>query len=241
MIVNPHAAGWQVIHQQAHGLLAVQLAYHWHPDHRPERWVETLIAVTEHDDGQVPPDAPMHLNEAGAPRNYDDMPFSMEQIVRIAELSQRKGRWVALLISMHLSFLYEPMRGDRPELDDFLDEQKTRQQTWRRALGLRKADAQRAYALMKWCDQFSLILCTQALPAGERALEIEIGPDGQRYEVVQRADGTLAVSPWPFATDRFSVHVEAACLEQLRFDDPQQLRQALDQATIETLRWELVR
>ncbi len=241
MIVNPRATGWQLIHQQAHGLLAVQLAYHWHPDYRSERWVETLIAVTEHDDGQAAPDAPMHLNEAGAPRNYADMPFSMEQIVRISELSQRKGRWVALLISMHLSFLYEPTRGERPELDDFLDEQKKQQQAWRRALGLRKADAARTYALMKWCDQFSLILCTEALPMGERALEIEKGPDGQRYEVVKRADGTLSVSPWPFATDRFCVWVEASHLEQLRFDDAQQLREALNRAPIETLRWELVR
>ena len=47
-------------------------------------------------------------------------------------------------------------------------------------LKVKAAEVQYAYDLMQWCDQFSLILCLDDLPAGQRALEISKGPDGRR-------------------------------------------------------------
>jgi hypothetical protein len=241
MIVNTYPAGWEIIHQRAHGLLAVQLAYHWRTDQRPQRWVETLVAITEHDDAQEDWQGANHLNEAGAPVDFTHKPFSMTQLERIAGLSQHKGRWVALLISMHLSFIYEPLRGEHKELGPFLDLQKKNQQRWRKDLGIRVTEAEAAYAIVQWCDQFSLILCKHQLPAGERALEISRGPDGQRYDVVQRSDGTLKVNPWPFAEDAFTVAVEATYVEQLHYASDNELQSVMETSAIRPLEWHFVK
>ena len=53
MIVNSTPAGWQIIYQQAHALLAAQLAWHWAPTLPPDRWVGLLAAITQHDDEQA--------------------------------------------------------------------------------------------------------------------------------------------------------------------------------------------
>ena len=53
MIVNYTEQGWEIITQRAHGLLAVQIAMQWRIKDRPERWVETLIAIADHDDAQT--------------------------------------------------------------------------------------------------------------------------------------------------------------------------------------------
>ncbi|MEG4574371.1 DUF3891 family protein [Microcoleus sp. N3A4] len=49
-------------------------------------------------------------------------------------------------------------------------------------------EAESAYAFFQWCDRLSLILCTRELPAGERALEISVGPDGKRYDLLQNSN-----------------------------------------------------
>jgi hypothetical protein len=79
------------------------------------------------------------------------------------------------------------------------------------------------------------------LPAGQRALEISKGPDGKRYDVVQRSDGNLTVQPWPFAEEKFTVNVEACYLKQVKFDSNAELTQALQEAPIDILEWTLVK
>ena len=73
MIVNPTPTGWQIIYQQAHALLAAQLAWAWPPFLPPDRWVGLLAAIAQHDDEQ----AAWHgrgghhgLTPAGAPANF---------------------------------------------------------------------------------------------------------------------------------------------------------------------------
>jgi hypothetical protein len=237
MIVNTDPNGWEVIHQRAHGLLAMKAASRWRKDQRPARWIETLLATAEHDDGQEDWAASNHLNEAGAPLDFMHKPFSMVQLRRITELSQHKGRWVALLISMHMSCLYESMRGKTQELDKFLDEQEMHQNQWRKALKVSRQEAKSAYALMEWCDRFSLILCRNELPDGERWVEVSAGPDGTRYEVMQQADGTVIVKPWPFEEDRFELSVEASYLTRLSFKNDEALLDALKNSTIKDKSW----
>ena len=82
MIVNSTPAGWQIIYQQAHALLAAQLAWHWPTTLPPDRWVGLLAAIAQHDDEQ----AAWHgrgghygLTPAGAPANFTQKEFSLEQ------------------------------------------------------------------------------------------------------------------------------------------------------------------
>ncbi|MBD3561045.1 DUF3891 family protein, partial [Planktothrix sp. FACHB-1355] len=50
MIVNQHENGWEVIYHRAHALLAAELAGQWREKDRPLRWIETIAAISHHDD-----------------------------------------------------------------------------------------------------------------------------------------------------------------------------------------------
>ncbi len=243
MIVNSTPAGWQIIYQQAHALLASQLAWHWPPTLPPDRWVGLLAAIAQHDDEQ---DA-WHghgghhgLTPAGAPANFTHKAFSMAQADGVLAAARFQGRWRSLLTSLHLSCLYEGLRGQSVEITTFLNYLKTRQQQWRRALKLTKAEAQQAYDLLHWCDRLSLILCRHEIPEMGRAVEIFRGPDGTVHTLARpEAGGPVIISPWPFREKEMDVSVEASVLTQLQFADDDELAAALRAAPIETLRWTL--
>ena len=245
MIVNYTAAGWEIIYQQAHALLAAQLAYAWPPTLPPDRWVGLLAAITQHDDEQ----AAWHgrgghygLTSAGAPANFTQKEFSLAQATDVLAAARFQGRWRSLLTSLHLSCLYEGLRGQKPEIDGFLDELRARQQQWRKALKLSKKEADQAYALLHWADRLSLILCRHEIPEMGRAVEISPGPDGTVHTLAQpEADGPIVIKPWPFQAAEIEVSVEASMLTQLQFADDAELAEALRSAPVETRRWVLRR
>ncbi|WP_400193123.1 DUF3891 family protein [Hymenobacter sp. B81] len=240
MIVNYTPTGWQIIYQQAHALLAAQLLHQWPAFLPPERWVGLLAAAAQHDDGQRRWDGRYALTPAGAPADFTTKEFSLEQATELMRQARFQGRWRSLLTSMHLAFLYTDIQDQHPGLAPFLAEQQQCRQRWRRELKVAKAEAQQAYALLQWCDRLSLILCRHELPEMERALEVSQGPDGRRYDVARRAaDQAVKVTPWPFAAAEFSVSVEASRLSQLQFRDDEELSQALRQAPVEVLQWQL--
>ena len=241
MIVNLVPEGWEIIYQQAHALLAAQIAFAWREADRPVRWVDTLAAIAQHDDGQRYWAGKIGLTEAGAPANFTMLPFSLEQVRQVMEEARFQGQWRSLLTSMHLSFLYEELRGQNIQTDNFLDEQIQNQANWLKFLKITKKEAQKAYDLMQWCDRLSLILCRQELPEAERALEISNGPDGNRYDVRQLANGTIQVLPWPFESNYFTVTVEASYLQQLQFQSEDELAAALRQAPICLKSWKLLK
>ena len=243
MIVNSTPAGWQIIYQQAHALLAMQLAWHWSPTLPPDRWVGLLAAIAQHDDEQAAwqgRGGHYGLTPAGAPANFTQKAFSMEQARGVLSAAQFQGRWRSLLTSLHLSLLYEGLRGQKKEIDAFLDELLASQEKWRRALKIPKKEAQQAYDLLHWCDRLSLILCRHEIPEMGRAVEIHQGPDGTTHTLAQPVEsGPVGINPWPFQAREIEVSVEASVLTQLQFKDDAELAAALRAAPIETLRWTL--
>ncbi|MBD2753342.1 DUF3891 family protein [Spirosoma validum] len=237
MIVTQTDEGWQIINQQAHGLLAVQLASHWGTDKRPIHWIETLIALTEHDDGQEPWTGRNHLTKAGGPLHFQILQYSIEQCRNLIQIGLQKSRWNALIMSMHTSFLYESKRGTDKELDLFMDQQIHNQTSWRKQYKATKAEANYAYSFVQWCDALSLILCMGQIPPEERRLEVSKGPDGISYYIQQRNDDTLTIEPWPFDSSTFSVHVEAFQLPQLAFQDDHELYNVMQEAPIIMKEW----
>jgi len=239
MIVNPIKEGWEVIYHRAHALLAAQIGGPWMAATRPDRWVEILAAISAHDDlaeewegGQ--------LNDAGAPMDFrQSKGDSLEPLYALVESALYRGRWVAMLTSMHLCFISEPSRAQDAKVARFLDEQSELQKDWRKALKVSKKEAEAAYAFMQWCDRFSLILAMRQIPMRERALEISKGPDGVRYDLLQHPDGTLTVTPWPFQDAAFVVRCEATYLTQLSFKNDAELVKALKGAEVRELIWHI--
>ncbi|CAN5163882.1 hypothetical protein BH23BAC1_BH23BAC1_51360 [soil metagenome] len=237
MIVNVSSEGWEIIYQRAHGLLAVQLAHNWQDNLRPKHWIETLAAITEHDDGQEPFRGHQHLTAAGAPKDFTFLEFSLPQAKNVSETSRYKSRWVALLISKHMSFLYESKRGLDKELDIFLNLQIERQKKWLKELKVTTQQVEGAYNLLQWCDRCSLILCKNQIPEDEKALEVYIGPDQKNYFIKKKVNDAISVEPWPFQSDHFEVCVEYRILKKMVFDNDEELAQALDIATVELKIW----
>lgn len=237
MIVTQTDSGWQIINQQAHGMLAVQLASCWQVQKRPIHWFETLVALTEHDDGQDPWEGRNHLTTAGAPLHFQILEYSVDQCRRMIQIGLQKSRWNALMLSMHTSFLYEPKRGQDKELDAFLDQQIDNQKKWRKQYNATKAEAQYAYAFVQWCDALSLVLCMNQMPPESRRLEVSVGPDGISYYIVQRKDGSLSLDPWPFEKPSIDVHIEAFDLNQLLFADDNALYNAIQDAPVTIKQW----
>lgn len=240
MIVNVSPEGWEIIYQRAHGLLAVQLAHHWREDLRPIHWVETLAAITEHDDGQEPLRGHHHLTTAGAPKDFTFQEFSLPQVNNVSETARYKSRWVALLISRHISFLYDSKKGINKELDNFLNLQNERQKQWLKELNVKKPQVDEAYNLLQWCDRCSLILCKNQIPEDEKILEVYKGPDNKNYFINKRADNTLNINPWPFNADKFEVCVEYRELKKMTFSTDEELAGALDKAPVKLKVWQFV-
>ncbi len=242
MIVNLTDNGWEIIYHRAHALLAAQVSGYWQTPDDTAHLVDTIAAIAHHDDLEREWQGD-HLTKAGAPFDFTlgGEELKVSPLYEHVENALYRGRWVALLVSMHMSFLNEGRRGELPELDEFLDKQIELQTTWRKSLKITKADAQKAYDMMQCCDRLSLILCQRQIPDGERWLEIATGPTGERHDLLQRGDKTLTVKPWPFTATEFTLRIDASHLTQMKFDSNQELVTALQHAPIESIEWTFVK
>ncbi|MBC8162915.1 MAG: DUF3891 family protein [Roseiflexaceae bacterium] len=241
MIINQRQDTWEVIYHRGHALLAAKLAARWSHSDRPARLIESIAAIFNHDDLEREWEG-NHLGPNGMPLDFTlNEKLEVDKIERLVEGASYRARFVALLTSMHVSFLFEPMRGNDKKLDTLLDDQTVLQKSLRSALKLKKGEVEQDYAFMQWCDRLSLILARRELPERERRLEISKGPDGRRYDILQREDETITVEPWPFEDDAFTVDLEAAYLTKIIFEDNAELTAALKAAEVHTLEWRFVR
>lgn len=239
MIVNYKETGWEVITQRAHGLLAAQLALHWKVSERPERWVETLLAIAEHDDAQVELDGEDLVTETGGPLNFAMKQFDLQHCKKLSMLTITKSRYISLLVSMHMDFLHREEEKINPEAHHFLEEQRKLQAEWRTGLGISKKEAERIYYLLEWCDAFSLLLCQHLLQPEKRGIEISTGPDGESYQLFEVSKGVLTVDPWPYEVDRFTVSFESREIKQLKFESSAEFRKAFNTAEVKEHAWEI--
>jgi len=236
MIVNLAQEGWEVIYHRAHALLAAQIAGHWRKSDAPERFYETIAAISHHDDLEKEWEG-NELTEAGAPLDFTlGRGDSTEPLRRHISNARYRGRWVTLLTSKHITYLSQDKWGSSKEWDGFLNEQVQNQEKWSKELGIEKDEVERAYQFMLWCDRLSLILAQKQIPDDQRSLEITSGIDDQRYDLHQLNNGHLTVEPWPFG-EEFTVNVEACCLSELKFENNEALVKALQSAPVKILTW----
>jgi hypothetical protein len=237
MIVKYKESGWDVITQRSHGLLASQLAFHWRVKERPARWVETLLAIAEHDDTEIELDGEKLITPAGGPLDYSMKNFEKARCERLAMFTVAKSRYIALLVSLHMEFLHKDEANINREAADFLKQQKKIQKSFQKELGLTNKAVKAAYCLLEWCDAFSLLICQEKIPPENRAAEISTGPDGKPYTMFQLDDKVLVVDPWPFETQAFDVRFEYRPIDQLAFKDSSEFRKAFRAAPVEERQW----
>ncbi len=252
MICNKTESGWDIIYQRAHALLAAALIEQWRIDQRPSRWIETLAATAQHDNGWQEWEASNQLTPLGTPRALGEgsLEDAVPQLDHAIARARHQSLWSGWLVSRHAQQLFEPQRGQLQALDNLLDAQAELRQRWRTQLEVDEKALERAYALLLFGDTFSLILCRGEIPFGGRALEIEAGPDGTRHDVRQldgaqdvnaSGSGALTVEPWPYAVDEFTVSVDVYPLHRLTFADDDDLAQALQGAAVQPRSWSIRR
>ena len=238
MIVNMKQDGWEIIYHRAHALLAAQIAAHWNQADSPQRITDTIAAISHHDDLEKEWEKDQ-LTEAGAPKDFTkEGQTNVEHLAKHIEESLYRGRWVALLTSMHTCFLNQG--SDDPEIAQFVEKQKQLQREWREELGVGEEEANSAYDFMKWCDRLSLILCQDQIPSSERKLEINNSPNGEKNYIVKSGDA-ITVTPWCFKEDEIKIYVETSHLSQVEFKDNEEITKALQEAPRQYKEWVLTK
>jgi len=236
MIVNYTEGGWEIVTQRAHGLLAAQIAQQWKYSARTKRWTELLMAIAEHDDAQIELERDNLLTPEGGPLDFKMKVFEQRHCTQTMDFALSKSRYIALLCSMHLDFVYGAECLHHAQGRAFLQEQKKLQKRWQKELGMSLAEAQRDYRLLEWCDALSLLLCQRENQPEARAVEISKGPDNRNHQLMQLTDQTLTVRPWSFESSGFEVSFETRLIPQLAFKNAG-FRSAFLKAEVVEKRW----
>ena len=230
MIVNYKEDCWQIISQRAHGLLAGEICFNWKKENRPERWLETIITTAEHDDvfDEFDGDNTL-LNENGGPVNYKMRPFEQRKCDELLNHATTKSRYIALLISRHIRFLYET--SDDKAAKTYTAYLKKMEGFWMKEIDVTEEKLSHAYSIVQWCDAFSLLLCQNLVQPENREIEISTGPDNISYMLHSPETNKLVVKPWPFESTAFEITFESRTLKQLRFESVDEFRELLMKTT----------
>jgi hypothetical protein len=190
--------------------------------------VETLIATAEHDDVNDELNLPDLIHENGGPRNFKMKDFEAGRCQQLLELGLTKGRYIGILMAKHIQFLY----GDEASARQYCEKLKKKTRQWILEAGTTDREISASYALLEFCDAFSLLICQGLVQPENRKMEISNGPDGTGYQLSLAENGNLIVSPWPFEEDTFKINYESRCLTQLSFKNDAEFKQKLNQAPV---------
>jgi hypothetical protein len=226
MIVNYTEKGWQIITQRAHGLLSGQFCFYLKPEFRPKYWMETIVATIEHDDAfnELESDEIL-LNENGGPVNFKMRDFEKDKCDKLMNLALTKSRYIALLTSRHIRFLYE--KSEEAAVKSYCTELKKQDQKRMKELDISAKEIEDAYLLLQWCDALSLLICQKMIQPENRKIEISIGPGAVPYHLLSPAEDVLSVDPWPFEPDQFDISFDTRILPELVFESEDVFRKKL--------------
>jgi hypothetical protein len=261
MILQQRPDGLLLIRQTDHAALSGEFARHWGNDHfeplRPRH--SMLIAAEHHDDGWQSWDASPRVDpRTGRPYQFTDMPtgehlaFYRQGIDSVL----RRDPYAGLLVSMHLSGLYQRRFGtdrasssaamhdrDDADLRQALDQLSDQQRELREQLkavvephALQEGPLWANYKLLQVFDRLSLYFCT-APPREARIGPAPVNARGREVELVLHPlDGeTVQIAPYPFDQSALAVEARVVVLADRAYESDAALHAALGQAVPTTL------
>jgi len=228
MIVNTAQDHFEIIYQRAHGMLAAKIAEQLHSSLRPpaDLWLETLVAIADHDDGRRGWEGDFHINDKGHPKDFTEFKFDEEQASRVVATAECKSRWVSMLVSKHLVELY----GDLPEARSLVKDQYALQAKLQQHLPFDEEKSQQYYRILKWSDELSLRICKQEIPEKGEKDFLEILPDGSKSFLMHLED--KSVFPWIFEKDKVVFTIEKRKIEKRAYKNDLDLQETLNNADI---------
>lgn len=220
-------------------MVAAQAAIHWKKKDRPLRWLDTILAIAEHDDAEVELAGEKLLTEAGGPLHFAMKQFDLQHCLQLSTLTLTKSRYIALLTSLHMEFLHAKEARQNKIAAGFLQDQKALRKQWRQQLGISEEESKKIYCLLEWCDAFSLLICQNLVQPEKRGIEISSAANGSVYQLYQTQPQTLTVAPWPFEVNDFEVRYETRHIAQLKFETSAEFRAAFLDAEITENVWKI--
>lgn len=255
MIYRPDGDGLIAIGQPAHAWISGQLAAAWGaPEFGPVRpRGEVVLAAAQHDLGMAAWDAePRVQAPGGPPMGFLDMPVADHLRLWLAapRLALPQGRYVALLVSLHGTYLYgfRDLDAEPRVTADAVRRYLADQERFRAGLlaslasdpewapHAEPAAVARNQRLVAAWDAISLALCTGA--ARWSVPDVPDASGGAAEVVVARTQDGAVVDPWPFAAERVDVRCDGRRIAA-RYADDEALRDALDEAPWTTLAFRL--
>lgn len=231
------------VSQPAHAWLAGQIASAWGNDDFEAQCEEVCLAAQLHDIGFGPWELHPTLNPAtGLPHSFLEMPAAIQLPLWTAGIQQlvRFGRYAALLVSMHFTFLAKRIVKDRPGGDaelaaEFLEAQEELQTTLITSLrndfyyGSRSTDAElrRDQEFVSLVDWISLqVLLRFKDPRISREQQARATADKFELAPLNSSGTEILLKPWPFKTEALRVVCDGRRL-LTTFKDEQSLREGM--------------
>ncbi|MCF0059661.1 DUF3891 family protein [Dyadobacter sp. CY356] len=240
MIVNYTESGWNIISQRAHGLLAGQICFNLKAKLRQEIWMETIVATIEHDDVfyEYENDESL-LNNNGGPINFKMREFEEKKCEKLLQMALSKSTYIALLTSRHIQFLHDDSEDQTAR--KYCQNLKKTDKKWIKIAACTADEISDAYAILQWCDAFSLLICQQLIQPENRKIEISTGTGNLCYMLYTPKPNVLTVDPWPFETDSFEIHYESKTISKLEFKSEKEFRNLLISTMPVTHRFQLTK
>jgi hypothetical protein len=238
MIVNQIKTGWEIIHHQAHGLLAAKIAMQFPESDFPKGYrAETIAAILCHDDHQDDYEHNNYVTDIGAPRDFTLAKSTKTQkykrTKRVICAAYEKSRWTGMLVTYHFNFLYKGAEGLGKRLKKYLKEERKISNKLLKEMSLKPSALEDTYQIMRFCDRCSLILTRDNIPEMGRKVEIITMHDNVKHELKKDKKENILVKPWCFAENKFEATVEVQLLTKLEFKDDQELEKSLKNANVE--------
>jgi hypothetical protein len=258
MMYRTTPQGLVCITQPAHAWISGQLARQWGNDRfgRFTPWEAVCLGAEQHDIGWLKWEANPSFNaETGYPHSFMELPTESHIALwsTASGLALPYGRYVALLVSLHGTKLYErhtswqQSESLRPIVQQFLTQERDFQQ---QTLHTLKQDSyyhdfvkpetiacnQKLVSIWDW---FSLLLC-MGLTQPKQIDQIPLASiDTTLTLTPMNPEATkIAVEPWCFQSDRVELTLEGRLLQTQSQDYPS-MRHQLETAPWITLNFQL--
>ncbi|SDB34449.1 Protein of unknown function [Flavobacteriaceae bacterium MAR_2010_188] len=243
MIVRTSKKGYHIIYHACHGVLSGLIASQISEEYRGKFWFETMIATTDHDDRQLNFTEKQYLSDLGIPMDFTQNEETVAQILkrcnRVLHDAQNKSRWIYILISLHIDFLYKDLAESSKQIKVFLSEHKDLRNMKLKDMKIKESEANKSYEILRFCDRLSLILSKDEIPSRGRKLEINRSIDDKEYFIFRNEDESISIDPWIFTDDEFELHSEERILQTAQFNNQTDFEKQLNSCSVSILKWKL--
>lgn len=211
-------------------------------------WADIAEAARVHDEGWREEDEAPRMRVDGTPMNFHQIERARHASIYTLGIERAAvaGARPAILVSMHGTGLHRQRLGLdppahspdlAPEVEQFLAREDRRVEALRSTLEddlSLSAWLWDAYRLIQTWDALSLYLTWRGIPDGTVGLlpKVPRTPNDEGVSLVLEPLGqrTVACHPFPFAGSEIALPVAARIIEDRRFADDDDLRQAMLQA-----------